>query len=85
MTPHQLAPLFGASKSAAARTTDRIGPLLALEQWQRLRVDTVSVVDDTPVPARDHDIAGRSKNYGYSTNHQVVIEAAPGCHHSRWA
>ncbi len=33
------------------------------------------IVDGTLVPTRDHTIAERSKNYQYSTNHQVVIDA----------
>lgn len=33
------------------------------------------IVDGTLVPPRDHTIAERSKNYRYSTNHQVVIDA----------
>ncbi|MYW47979.1 transposase, partial [Streptomyces sp. SID161] len=33
------------------------------------------IVDGTLVPTRDHTIAERSKNYWYSTNHQVVIDA----------
>jgi hypothetical protein len=35
----------------------------------------VLIVDDTLVPTRDHGIAERSKNYRYSTNHQVGIGA----------
>lgn len=37
LTLRQLAPLFGVSKSAADRIVDRTGPLLALNQRQRLR------------------------------------------------
>lgn len=33
------------------------------------------IVDGTLVPARDHAVAEQSKNYRYSTNHQVVIDA----------
>ncbi len=33
------------------------------------------IVDGTLVPTRDHTIAEQSKNYRYSTNHQVVIDA----------
>ncbi|WP_269856951.1 transposase [Streptomyces sp. RPT161] len=32
-------------------------------------------MDGTLVPTRDHNIAERSKNYRYLTNHQVVIDA----------
>ena len=75
LTLRQLAPLFGVSKSAADRIIDHIGPLLALKQRRRYRRDTVLIVDGTLVPTRDHTIAEQSKNYRYSTNHQVVIDA----------
>lgn len=71
----QLAPLFGVSKSAADRVIDHLGPSLALQQRKRFRKDTVLIVDGTLVPTRDHSIAEQSKNYRYSTNHQVVIDA----------
>ncbi len=75
LTLRQLAPLFGVSKSAADRIIDHIGPLLALKPRRRFRKDTVLIVDGTLVPTRDHSIAEQSKNYRYSTNHQVVIDA----------
>ncbi len=71
----QLGPLFGISKSAADRVIDRLGPLLALQPRRRFRKDTVLIVDGTLVPTRDHSVAEQSKNYRYSTNHQVVIDA----------
>ncbi|MEU2552265.1 transposase [Streptomyces sp. NPDC013313] len=75
LTLRQLAPLFGVSKSAADRIIDHLGPALALQQRKRFRKDTVLIVDGTLVPTRDHTIAEQSKNYRYSTNHQVVIDA----------
>ena len=42
---------------------------------QRFRKDTVLIVDGTLVPTRDHQVAEQSKNYCYSTNHQVAIDA----------
>jgi hypothetical protein len=75
LTLRQLALLFGISKSAADRIVVRTGPLLALKQRQRFRKGTVLIVDGTLVPTRDHSIAEQSKNYRYSTNHQVVIDA----------
>ncbi|WP_406222974.1 transposase [Streptomyces decoyicus] len=75
LTLRQLAPLFGVSKSAADRIIDHLGPSLALQQRKRFRRDTVLIVDGTLVPTRDHGIAEQSKNYRYSTNHQVVIDA----------
>jgi hypothetical protein len=75
LTLRQLAPLFGVSKSAADRIVDHLGPALALQPRKRFRKDTVLIVDGTLVPTRDHTIAEQSKNYRYSTNHQVVIDA----------
>jgi hypothetical protein len=71
----QLAPLFGVSKSAAARIVRCTGPLLALKQRQRFRRGTVLIVDGTLVPTRDRAVAQQSKNYRYSTNHQLVLDA----------
>lgn len=42
---------------------------------RRPRKDTVYIVDGTLVPTRDRTIAASSKNYRYSTNLQVVIDA----------
>ncbi|CAG6392202.1 hypothetical protein SCOCK_150174 [Actinacidiphila cocklensis] len=75
LTMRQLARLFGVSKSAADRIIDHLGPMLALQPCKRFAKDTVLIVDATLVPTRDHTIAERSKNYRYSTNHQVVIDA----------
>ncbi|RAJ49659.1 DDE superfamily endonuclease [Streptomyces sp. KhCrAH-43] len=75
LTLRQLAPLFGVSKSAAGRIIDRLGPKLALQPRKRFAKDTVLIVDGTLVPTRDHTIAEQSKNYRYSTNHLVVIDA----------
>lgn len=75
LTMRQLAPLFGVSKSTADQIIDHLGPMLAFQPRKRFAKDTVLIVDGTMVPARDHTIAARSKNYRYSTNHQVVIDA----------
>ncbi|MGX9883405.1 transposase [Streptomyces sp. NPDC002276] len=75
LTMRQLALLFGVSKSAADRVIDHLGPMLALQPRKRFRMDTVLIVDVTLVPTRDHTVAEQSKNYRYSTNHQVVIDA----------
>lgn len=75
LTLRQLAPLFGVSKSAADRIIAHLGPAFALQPRKRFRKDTVLIVDGTLVPTRDHSIAEQSKNYRYSTNHQVVIDA----------
>jgi len=38
-------------------------------------VDQVTIVDGTLIPTRDHTVAARSRNYRYSTNLQVAIDA----------
>ncbi|MER5561177.1 transposase [Streptomyces sp. NPDC002506] len=75
LTMRQLAPLFGVSKSAAERIIGHLGPMLALQPRKRFAKDAVLIVDGTLVPTRDHSVAEQSKNYRYSTNHQVVIDA----------
>ncbi|MFE2186417.1 transposase [Streptomyces sp. NPDC059455] len=76
LTMRQLGPLFGISKSAADRVIDHIAPLLALAPVRhRHPADTLLIVDGTLVPTRDRGVAASSKNYRYSTNHQVVIDA----------
>jgi hypothetical protein len=75
LTMRRLAPLLGVSKSAADRIIDHLGPMLALQPRKRFAKDTVLIVDGTLVPTRDHAVAEKSKNYRYSTNHQVVIDA----------
>lgn len=75
LTLRQLAPLFGVSKSAADRIICHLGPKVALQPRQRFAKGTVLIVDGTLVPTRDHAVAEQSKNYRYSTNHQVVIDA----------
>ena len=75
LTMRQIGPLFGVSHSAAHRVIDTLGPLLALAPVRRRRADQVTIVDGTLIPTRDHRRAARSKNYRYSTNLQVAIDA----------
>ena len=75
LTMRQLGALFGVSHSAAHRVIDTLGPLLALAPVRRRRVDQVAIVDGTLIPTRDHRLAAPSKNYRYSTNLQVAIDA----------
>jgi hypothetical protein len=75
LTLRQIGPLFGVSHAAAHRVVDTIGPLFALAAARRRRVDQVAIVDGTLIPTRDHRLAAPSKNYRYSTNLQVAIDA----------
>jgi hypothetical protein len=77
LTMRQLAPLFGIKTAAVHRIIDRLSPFLALAPARRkYGPDTVLIVDGTLVPTRDHAVAASSKNYRYSTNMQVMIDAA---------
>jgi len=71
----QLGPLFGVSHSAVHRIVDSLETLLALAPVRRRPVDQIAIVDGTLVPTRDHTVAAPSKNYRYSTNVQVAIDA----------
>lgn len=71
----QIGPLFGVSHSAAHRIIDSVGPLLALAPVRRRRTDQIAIVDGTLIPVRDHRLAAQSKNYRYSANLQVAIDA----------
>jgi len=76
LTMRQLAPLFGVKTAAVHRIIDRPGPHLALAPAKRRHApETVLIVNGTLVPTRDRTIAAPSKNYRYSTNVQVVIDA----------
>ena len=75
VTLRQLPPLFGVLKPAADRIINRLAPLPATRSPRRFRMDTVLIMDGTLVPTRDHAVVEQSKNYRYSTNHQVVIDA----------
>jgi hypothetical protein len=76
LTMRQIGPLFGVSHSAAHRVIDTLGSLLVLAPVRRRPVDQIAIVDGTLIPTRDHRLAARSKNYRYSTNLQVAIDAS---------
>jgi hypothetical protein len=76
LTMRQVAPLFGITDSAAWRIIDRLAPHLALAPVRRRhRPGTVLIVDGTLVPTRDRAVSARSKNYRYSANVQVIVDA----------
>lgn len=76
LTLRQVALLFGISKSAAGRVVEHLGPLLVLAPVTKPHgPGTVLIVDGTLVPTHDRSVAASSKNYRYSTNVQVVIDA----------
>ncbi|MGC5309795.1 transposase [Micromonospora zamorensis] len=75
LTMRQLGLLFGVSHSAAHRAIDSLGRFLALAPVRRRPKDQIAIVDGTLIPTRDHRLAARSKNYRYSANLQVAIDA----------
>ena len=75
LTMRQIGPLFGVSKSAADRVIDHIGLLALAPVRRRHPQGTVLIVDGTLVPTRDRSVAASSKNYRYSTNLQVMVDA----------
>ncbi|WP_199553261.1 transposase family protein, partial [Streptomyces sp. N35] len=77
LTMRQLAPLFGVSSATVCRVIQRLGPLLALEPAARPAnaADRLWIVDGTLIPVRDRTIAASSRNYRFSANVQVIIDA----------
>ncbi|MFF8513537.1 transposase [Streptomyces sp. NPDC015492] len=77
LTMRQLAPLFGISPATVCRVIHRLRPLLVLEPAPRpaADVDRVWIVDGTLIPVRDRKVGASSRNYRFSANVQVIIDA----------
>ncbi|MEU5771504.1 transposase family protein [Streptomyces asoensis] len=77
LTMRQLDPLFGVSSSTACRVIQRLGPLLALESVSRPAdaADRLWIVDGTLVPVRDRHVGSSPRNYRFSANLQVIVDA----------
>lgn len=77
LTMRQLAPLFGISPATVCRVIQRLRPLLALEPAVRPAdaADRLWIVDGTLIPVRDRTIGASSRNYRFSANVQVIIDA----------
>ncbi|MFD4359565.1 MULTISPECIES: IS5/IS1182 family transposase [Streptomyces] len=77
LTMRQLAPLFGCSPATVCRVIQRLGPLLAIEPATRSAdaTDRLWIVDGTLVPVRDRNVGASSRNYRFSANVQVIIDA----------
>lgn len=73
----RLAPLFGISPATVCRVIQRLRPLLALEPVSRPvdAADRLWIVDGTLVPVRDRTVGASSRNYRFSANVQVIIDA----------
>ncbi|MFF9105146.1 transposase family protein [Streptomyces rubrogriseus] len=77
LTMRQLAPLFGVSPATVCRVIQRLGPLLALEA-SRAANDAAAllwIVDGTLIPVRDRKVGASSRNYRFSANVQVIVDA----------
>ncbi|MGW7695113.1 transposase family protein [Streptomyces asiaticus] len=77
LTMRQLAPPFGISPATVCRVVQRLWPLLALEPAPRpvAGVERLWIVDGTLIPVRDRTVAASSRNYRFSANVQVIIDA----------
>ncbi|MFI9550482.1 transposase family protein [Nonomuraea endophytica] len=77
LTMRQLAPLFGICPATVCRIIQRLGPLLALEPAPRPAeaAERLWIVDGTLIPVRDRTVGASSKNYHFSANVQVIIDA----------
>src|SRR5690606_36968951 len=77
LTMRQLAPLFGISPATVCRVIQRLGPMLALEPARACAdaTDRLWIVDGTLVPVRDRKVGASSRNYRFSANVQVIVDA----------
>jgi hypothetical protein len=77
LTMRQLAPLFGCSPATVCRVIQRLRPLLAIEPATRPAggVERLWIVDGTLIPVRDRKVGVSSRNYRFSANVQVIIDA----------
>ncbi len=77
LTMRQLAPLFGCSPATVCRVIQRLGPLLAIEPATHCAdaTDRLRIVDGTLIPVRDPNVGASSRNYRFSANVQVIIDA----------
>lgn len=77
LTMRQLAVLSGVCPATVCRTIQQAGPLLSLEPAPRPEgaVERLWIVDGTLIAVRDGTVAASSRNYRFSANVQVVIDA----------
>ncbi|MEU6657596.1 transposase family protein [Streptomyces sp. NPDC046821] len=77
LTMRQLAPLFGCSPATVCRVIQRLRPFLAIEPAARPAdaLERLRIVDGTLIPVRDRKVGASSRNYRFSANVQVIIDA----------
>ncbi len=69
--------MSGCSPATVCRVIHRLRPLLAIEPAARPAdaVDRLWIVDGTLIPVRDREVGASSRNYRFSANVQVIIDA----------
>ncbi|MGV9339880.1 transposase family protein [Streptomyces sp. NPDC003688] len=77
LTMRQLAPLFGCSSTTVCRVIQRLRPLLAIKPATRPAeaVGRLWIVGGALIPVRDRKVGASSRNYRFSANVQVIIDA----------
>nr|WP_245699965.1 transposase [Streptomyces roseifaciens] len=77
LTMRQVAVPFGVSTAGVCRVIHRLGLLLALEPARRPQGadERLWIVDGTLIPVRDRSVAASSRNYRFSANMQVIVDA----------
>ncbi|MEV0093778.1 transposase family protein [Streptomyces sp. NPDC050738] len=77
LTMRQRGPLFGVSSSTVCRVVQRLGPLLAIKPLSRPTgaADRLWIVGGTLIPVRDRQVGASSRNYRFSANVQVIVDA----------
>lgn len=70
-------PAVRRSPATDCRVIQRLRPILAIEPAPRpvADVERLWIVDGTLVPVRDRTVAASSRNYRFSANVQVIIDA----------
>ncbi len=73
----RLSAFFGTSAAAVSRLVSKLGPLPAPEPapWPVADVDRLWIADGTLIPQRDRTGGASSRNYRFSANVQVIIDA----------
>lgn len=69
----------GFPRRRVCRVLQRLGQLLALESAPRpdASVDRLWIVDGPLIPVRDRTVSASGRNYRFSVNVQVIIDATP--------
>ncbi|MFD4874450.1 transposase family protein [Streptomyces sp. NPDC058420] len=77
LTMRQFAPLFGVSSATVCRVIQGLGPLLAIAPVSRPAdaTDRLWIADGTLVPVRHRTVGASSRDYRFSANVQVIIDA----------